>query len=101
VQPVDSGQGSQQQADAEGDGCRGDEDAQRGFATASQRQAQAEADHPQGSFRQRSLAVAHDDLAVGVGGDAGFVGDEDTVVPASRAAPGHQAHDELAAQRVE
>ncbi len=45
MQPVDTGQGSQQQADAEGDGCRGDEDAQRGFTSASERQAQAEPNH--------------------------------------------------------
>ena len=45
MQPVDTGQSGQQQADAEGDGCRGDEDAQRGFTSASERQAQAEPNH--------------------------------------------------------
>ena len=45
MQPVDSSQGGQKQAHAEGDGYRGDEDAQRGFAPASERQAQAEPDH--------------------------------------------------------
>ena len=44
--PLTSSQSSQQQADAEGDGGRGDEDAQRGFTSASERQAQAEPDHP-------------------------------------------------------
>ena len=46
VQPVDSGQAGQQQAHSEGDGCRRDEDAQGGFTSASERQTQAEPDHP-------------------------------------------------------
>ena len=45
MEPVDTGQSSEQQADAEGDGGRGDEDAQRGFTSASERQAQAEPNH--------------------------------------------------------
>ena len=45
MEPVDTGQGSEQQADAEGDGGRGDQDPQRGLTPASERQAQAEPDH--------------------------------------------------------
>ena len=45
MKPVDSGQGGQQQTDAERDGCCGDQNAQSSFTSAAERQSKSEPNH--------------------------------------------------------
>ena len=72
-----------------------------GFTTAPQASAEGRAGSCADRHRAGDPAVAHDHLAVGVGGDAGFVGDEDDRGPLLAGHAGHQVHDELTGQRVE
>ena len=101
MEPVDSGQAGQQEADTQSDGCRGDKDAQHGFTPASKRQAQAEPNHPVTASIDSHDTVAEYHFAVRVGGNACLVGDEDYRRALLAGHRGHEVHDELSGQRVQ
>ena len=101
VQPVDTGQGGQQQSDAEGDRCRGDEDADHGLFASVQAEAKPKSDHPRIVLGRGHETVAQYHFAVRIGGDACLVGDEDNRRSLLSGHRGHQVHDELSGQRIE
>ena len=75
--PLTPARAGQQQADAEGDRCRGDEDADHGLFASVQASGEDRVGSSGHRLGRGHEPVAHDDFAVRIGGDAGFVGDED------------------------